>query len=242
MNTIDVMLDDSPAGREAHGGASLKAATAALGKSSALTPCGSTFNQKARRILEGARSAFREFGFEGASVDEIARRAGVSKPTLYTYFGDKQALFTASFSDECQGYADNAFEDADFTDAGSVEAGMRRVVREVITYLLSPAAQAMFRSAVAETSRFPDLGRAYYEAGPGLTKKRIIGLLEQAADGGVLAIKDFDLAASQLMSLCKSDLFVKQLFSVGDKPSAQEIERVADGAVKLFFDGYRKRG
>lgn len=237
MSTIGGVLDD-PLDK----GGSLAETQPVIGKSSALTPCGSMLNEKARRILDGARSAFHELGYEGTSVDEIARRAGVSKPTLYTYFGDKQALFAASFSNECQGYADEAFRQADFTDAGSVEAGMRQVVHKVITYLLSPNAQAMFRSAVAETSRFPDLGRAYYEAGPGKTKKHIVAMLRQAVEGGVLEIEDFELAAAQLMSLCKSDLFVKQLFSVGGKPTQAEIRRVADGAIKLFFDGYRKRG
>jgi TetR/AcrR family transcriptional regulator, mexJK operon transcriptional repressor len=202
---------------------------------------GEPLNAKARKILEGARSAFHELGFEGASVDEIARRAGVSKPTLYTYFGDKEALFKASFSNECQGYAASAFESASLGDGESLEAGLRGLARKVVAYLVSSHGQSMFRSAVAEAGRFPALGRAYYEAGPEKTTTRLVSLLREAVSNGILAIDDLELAAHQFMVLLKADVFHKRLFFVGGEPSQKDVNRVADGAVKLFFDGYRKR-
>src|SRR3974390_1136510 len=52
-------------------------------------------NSKRRQILDGARKVFMDLGFDGASMGEIARAAGVSKGTLYVYFTDKCALFEA---------------------------------------------------------------------------------------------------------------------------------------------------
>src|SRR5665647_3983303 len=52
-------------------------------------------SSKRRQILDGASKVFMNLGFDGASMGEIARAAGVSKGTLYVYFADKYALFEA---------------------------------------------------------------------------------------------------------------------------------------------------
>src|SRR5256885_15946713 len=64
---------------------------------------------KCRQIMEGARAAFLAQGFDGASMGEIARRAGVSKGTLYVYFDSKEALFEAIFEDESRLQAEQVF-------------------------------------------------------------------------------------------------------------------------------------
>jgi AcrR family transcriptional regulator len=53
-------------------------------------------SSKRRQILEGARKVFMNLGFDGASMGEIARAAGVSKGTLYVYFADKSPLLRQS--------------------------------------------------------------------------------------------------------------------------------------------------
>src|SRR3979490_1281641 len=57
-------------------------------------------SSKRRQILEGARKVFMDLGFDGASMGEIARSAGVSKGTLYVYFADKNRLFEAIVEEE----------------------------------------------------------------------------------------------------------------------------------------------
>src|ERR1700747_1895688 len=57
-------------------------------------------SSKRRQILEGARKIFMDLGFDGASMGEIAKAAGVSKGTLYVYFADKSALFEAIVEEE----------------------------------------------------------------------------------------------------------------------------------------------
>ena len=57
-------------------------------------------SSKRRRILDGACKVFRDLGFDGASMGEIARVAGVSKGTLYVYFADKCRLFKAIVEEE----------------------------------------------------------------------------------------------------------------------------------------------
>ncbi|MEZ5686188.1 MAG: helix-turn-helix domain-containing protein, partial [Paracoccaceae bacterium] len=64
--------------------------------------------RKFDQVLEGARAVFLRDGFEGASVDDIAREAGVSKATLYSYFPDKRLLFMEVAKCECARQADEA--------------------------------------------------------------------------------------------------------------------------------------
>src|SRR6187402_1851812 len=68
--------------------------------SNTIHPFGEEDSSKRRQILDGARKVFLDLGFDGASMGEIARAAGVSKGTLYVYFTDKSALFESIVEQE----------------------------------------------------------------------------------------------------------------------------------------------
>src|ERR1041385_1210250 len=65
---------------------------------------------KRRQIIEGARAVFLAQGFDAASMNDIARRAGVSKGTLYVYFRNKEELFEAIAEEECGLQAERVFQ------------------------------------------------------------------------------------------------------------------------------------
>jgi len=67
--------------------------------------------RKFDQVLDGARQIFMRDGFEGASVDDIARAAGVSKATLYSYFPDKRLLFSEVARLECNRQAEAAMNE-----------------------------------------------------------------------------------------------------------------------------------
>lgn len=193
---------------------------------------------KARQILEGAKSVFLERGYEGTSVEEIARRAQVSKGTIYNYFPDKQTLFAAVVHGECQKQSQRIFQiDRDGED---VETLLRDIALHLVEFSLSPFAQNIFRIVVAETPRFPELGQAFYESGPALGKQRLVEFLAQAVKNGELAIADLKMAANQFIELCKADLFYKQLLGVKSHPTQNEIQQVADGAVETFLKAFSR--
>ena len=115
-------------------------------------------NAKRRQILDGARRVFMELGFDGASMGEIARAAGVSKGTLYVYFADKNGLFEAIVEQECLEQGRVAF---DFDPAKDVETTLRNFGRAYIEVLCRPDGGSAVRTVMAIAERKPELGRRF---------------------------------------------------------------------------------
>lgn len=195
---------------------------------------------KACQILDGARSAFLELGYEGTSVEEIARRAQVSKGTIYNYFPDKQTLFIAVVHGECQKQSQRIFKISQ--DEENIATLLRDIALHFVELLLSPFAQNILRIAIAEAPRFPELGPAFYNSGSEVGRKRLMEVMAKAMAKGELAIADLELAADQFIELCKADLFYKKLLGIKTNPTPAEIQRVADGAVTTFLKAFGKQG
>ena len=193
--------------------------------------------RKFDQVLDGARRVFMRDGFDGASVDAIAREARVSKATLYSYFSDKRLIFSEVARIECNRQAEEAIEV--IGTGGPIEEVLHEAASRVVRFFLSDFGQQVFRICVAESHRFPDLGRRFYASGPALFRERMSQVLAPYVAAGVLDIDDMDLAANQFGELCKSDLFIRALCGMCDTPSDAEIERVVRGAVEMFLARYR---
>ncbi|MDM8164756.1 TetR/AcrR family transcriptional regulator [Roseovarius sp.] len=193
--------------------------------------------RKFDQVLDGAREIFLRDGFEGASVDEIARAAGVSKATLYSYFPDKRLLFSEVARIECNRQAEEAL---DVIGMGApIEVVLHEAANRIVRFFLSDFGRQVFRICVSESFRFPELGRRFYESGPKLVRERMTKVLTPYVERGVLKIDDMDLAANQFGELCKADLFVRNLCGVCNDFNEQDVERVVNGAVEMFLARYR---
>ena len=127
--------------------------------------------RKYDQVVAGARSVFLAQGFEGASVDLIAKEAGVSKATLYSYFPDKRVLFVEVAKEECARQADRALQ-VDRSDL-PVREMLCDMSHSMMEFLTSDFAQRIFRICVAESDRFPELGQEFYMSGPQLMEDRL---------------------------------------------------------------------
>ncbi len=192
--------------------------------------------RKFEQVLEGARQVFMADGYEGASVDAIAKTAKVSKATLYSYFPDKRHLFTQVARAECQQLADQATASIDLT--APVAQVLRAAAEHMVGFILSDFSQSIYRVCVAESDRFPELGREFYESGPQLGIDAMVAYFDLACERGELEIDDKPLAASQFQSLCKVEIFEKRVFGVNDRFEQAEIDRVINGAVDMFLARY----
>lgn len=192
--------------------------------------------RKFDQVLEGARSVFMSDGYEGASVDAIAKAAGVSKATLYSYFADKKLLFMEVAKSECQAQIEEA--DAILSDESSPRDVLCVAAERMLDFFLSDFGQSIFRMCVAESDRFPELGREFYETGPALFRARMVEYFREAVEAGELKIDDLELAADQFSELCKADLFPRVVFGIGDAITPADRNRVISGAVDTFLARY----
>src|ERR1700755_1236924 len=103
-------------------------------------------SSKRRQILDGARKVFMDLGFDGASMGEIARSAGVSKGTLYVYFADKSRLFEAIVEETALVQGEIAF---DFDAAGDAAATLREFGAAYIALILRPDGGSAIRTVMA---------------------------------------------------------------------------------------------
>lgn len=192
--------------------------------------------RKFGQVLDGAREIFLRDGFEGASVDEIARAANVSKATLYSYFPDKRLLFMEVVTSQCRRQSEAALDVIDLNAPASEV--LESAASHLVSFILSDFGQKVFRICVAETDRFPELGQIFYESGPANVQRELSQFLRLAVERGELAIDDIELAADQFAELCKADLFTRLVFGVQREFSQAEIDRIIMGAVDTFMARY----
>lgn len=192
--------------------------------------------RKFAQVLEGARGVFLRDGFEGANVDDIARAAGVSKATLYSYFPDKRLLFLEVARQECQRQADAAIELQAM--AAPPAQALRRAAERLVAFLMSEFGRKVYRICVAESERFPELGADFYRSGPLLLRERLGAYLRQACARGELQIPDIDLAADQFAELCKANLQARLIFGIDPPPTEAEAQRTIDAALDIFLARY----
>jgi len=192
--------------------------------------------RKYDQVLDGARAVFMVDGFEGASVDQIARAAGVSKATLYSYFPDKRLLFMEVVNAECQRQREEALNSIDMAQPPHVVLG--QVGRHFLRFITSTFGVRIFRICVAEADRFPEIGRSFYDSGPAVMRAEMAQYFDLACGRGELHIPDTCLAADQFGELCKADLWPRLIFGVSAAVTDTEIDHVVDQAVAMFLARY----
>lgn len=206
-------------------------------------PCAALeHSPKRRQILAGAREVFGEMGFERASVDLVAARAGVSKATVYNHFLDKKTLFVACFSEEADALrAGMRCKLLGSEPAGDVGQSLQAVGEHFVSLFLAPAIVALYRNTSAEVARFPELGALLFERGPAAMHDALAEYLRRWHDVGALAIPDLDAAAIQFLGLCRGDLACRSQFGVLPDPVEPEIVATVQRAVAVFLAAYAPR-
>ena len=193
---------------------------------------------KRRQIMDGARTVFLNEGFDGASMNDIARVAGVSKGTLYVYFESKEQLFEALIREDRKQQAEQLVFCGEPGDAREFLSGFGRRLVEMMT---RPEMIAHLRIVIAATGKFPRLGRAFYEAGPCHGVANLESQLRKLIAAGALEIEDPEQAARQFIDMCKSGIFNAVLFGAIETVSPAEIQRSVESAAEVFMRAYGAR-
>jgi AcrR family transcriptional regulator len=189
--------------------------------------------KKRAQILAGARKVFLKHGFDGASMNDVARVAGVSKGTLYVYFESKERLFTALM------HAERAMQDfaPDPADP-DVAAVLARLGRNIVTFLTAPHVIRAKRTVMAIIERMPEVASDFYCEGPALCIAELKTYLEAQVEAGVLDIPDCELAAQQFGDLAQAGLIKPLLYGTIPTPTQEMIAYTVDSAVRVFLAAY----
>jgi len=200
-------------------------------------------SRKRRAILEAATTVFLRHGYLGTSMDEIATLAGVSKQTVYKHFADKERLFVEIVASTVDDVSDPVHEEVlKLADSGDVEADLRDLARRQLARVMQPRLLQLRRLVIGEATRFPQLGRAFYERGPGRTIAALAAAFERLAARGALELEDPALAAAQFNWLIMSaPINEAMLLGRDEAPAPAELEQYADAGVGAFLAAYRKR-
>ncbi len=182
---------------------------------------------KRRQIMDGAWAVFLAAGFDGASMNDVARVAGVSKGTLYVYFDSKEKLFEALIREERSRQAERLA--VPFTpEEGEPRAVLRDFGCRLIEMMARPEHLAHVRTVIAAAAKFPQLGQAFFEAGPAYGAHRLAGYFRRKADEGLLAIDDPERAAWQFLELIQGGKFKALLFRMADEITPEEIAETVE--------------
>jgi len=192
---------------------------------------------KTDAILNAATELFLAKGFQGASMDAIARHAGVSKQTVYSHFDNKEALFAACISAKVAKYG---FGEATGEDEGDLRAALLTIVRRFLDLLFDPEVIAVYRVVMSESSSQPHIATLFFDNGPKRTKAAVSTFLRHQVAKGRLRIPRERLfhATVQLLNM-STGLFHWSLLlglqeSVGEAELSAHLERVVDDFIRLY--------
>ena len=199
--------------------------------------------RKRREITEAATELFLRNGYSGTSMEEIAAAAGVSKQTMYKQFTSKEALFVDIVSRVVNEAGDVVYTVArELDESKDVEAALRALARRQLELVMTPRVLQLRRLVISEADRFPQLGQAFFDQGPGRTIEAITATFERLAHRGELDLEDPKLAAAHFNWLVMSVPINTVMFlGSGSIPSEEELNRYADEGVSAFLRAYGPR-
>jgi len=195
--------------------------------------------EKRSVILRAARTIFERDGYDGASMNDIAVEASVSKPTLYVYFDSKEKLFDALIVDMCCSVPESVLE-LDPTDP-DIEGQLVRCGVELMVRIAKPERIDMLRVVAGATGKFPEIGQKFFAAGPGRGIEKFKVYLAAVAQLGWLQVDELELAAFQLLELIQSVHMRRMMFAVAPAPGREDVERTVRAGVRVFLSAYRPR-
>jgi TetR/AcrR family transcriptional regulator, mexJK operon transcriptional repressor len=193
-------------------------------------------------IIQAASEVFLRHGYLGATTDEVAARASVSKQTVYKQFGDKQHLFAEVILDtitQVVGGLSDAVANS-LEDAQDVRKALRDLAEGYLRGLLQPDVLRLRRLVIAEADRFPEVGRAWFDQGFGSALGTLGHSMQRLADRGLLHdLGDPTLAAYQFAGLVMYQPMNQAMFAGTDAlPPGDKLAQIADAAVDVFLAAY----
>lgn len=196
--------------------------------------------RKHRAILAAATTVFLENGYLGASMDQVAALAGVSKQTVYKHFEDKEHLFAEIVTRTVDEAGEPTFNEVmSLRDSGDLHADLADLARRLLTRVIQPRVLQLRRLVIGEAGRFPELGGVFYERGPGRTLAALKEVFAELDRRGLLDLSDPAIAAEHFNWLIMSAPLNRAMFFGHDDPLPEaELHHLAQSGVEVFMARY----
>ncbi len=176
-----------------------------------------------------------ESGYEAASMDAVAARAGVSKATIYVHFEGKRALFEAII----RRHTETLFQHIQLPEKISdLREALSTLAHSFLDMILLPEALAMYRVVAAEAARQPEIGEAFYAAGPAYARQKVGAYFLNLAKRGLMRLSESEapLLANLFLSMLAGDCHASAMFGRGTEDDC--LDRQVAAAVDLIASRY----
>jgi AcrR family transcriptional regulator len=191
-------------------------------------------------ILDAALAVFGEQGFAAARVEDIARRAGLSKGALYLYFPSKEAMLNALVEQSAGALARSVEQHVAQSAASDPEAGLRGMLRILISAASSPSISAAPRLVLTEAHRFPELASYYRGHVLDVMRRSMRALLEAAIEKGVFRETDLDALMRVLAGPVIAHMALTNIFDLKPEKLTDPGD-LADAIADILLYGLKPR-
>ncbi len=194
--------------------------------------------QKKSAILDAATTLFLRTGYDGTTLEAIAKEAEVSTGTLFKYFPSKAELFGGIM--ERAWAADNFDTVPQKTISGTEK--LKSIGLDYAARLADNDVVALFRVIIAEANRFPELGQALYERGKAPYLASLDNFLEAEVASGRMSMSEEQrpFAAREFLGMINDQLFWPRLLVATQSPSSDETQTVVYSACETFLSRYAR--
>jgi AcrR family transcriptional regulator len=196
-------------------------------------------DERRTAIIEAAAALFAEMGYERASMNELVKRLGGSKSTIYGYFPSKEVLFVAVVRAFATGHLSDATRElsADVGGRVALEATLMRFAERMLLVTLNDdRALAVYRMVIAEAGH-SDVGQLFHESGPSESVSALAALFASAMDRGDLRKADPRVTAMQFTALVTAEIGLRVYQRDPPRVAIRQIRQMVKRAVDVFFEG-----
>jgi TetR/AcrR family transcriptional repressor of mexJK operon len=193
-------------------------------------------DDRVEELLKVAAQVFAERGFDGASVNEMAKRANASKGTFYSRYPTKEALLMAVMGQKVQGLETEL--SAFMAPNLSVQEALTTFADRMLSVVLTEHMLANYRVVTLEARRFPELGKMYYENGAGKIAHFLAGYLERKVQDGKLKIANPQISAELFIDSIIGMPRLKAALGISILSRKEKAQRI-EIAVETFLTAHR---
>jgi TetR/AcrR family transcriptional repressor of mexJK operon len=193
---------------------------------------------KREEVLDIASENFLSKGFDGTSINVMAREAGISKESIYRYFGSKEDLFMAVVERELSFYGNGMLETTNNYEGESLKQALYKVAEATMHLVSTDRTLALRRLVFQMTATGSKVGTHYYQAGPDVAYRNLVQLFEYYKP-----VSDYpvDKLSRYFLSIVLHRVVLQRECGVRGNMTEDEIRAHCTEAVEDFLHGFCKQ-